>query len=373
MAKIKSSPTKIRVLARGSVPPFQLVSGVGGSNLPFAFGHAFREGDIPAGKVAIGIGCTDWQCTPLTHWPDGSLKHGLIAGRITLPANSPTPISLSPGTAASGTALTQADLKAALPSVTVKVGSHVTNLNDLVNASAPHRTVCTGPVMSNWIYRQAVTGSAHLVVWVDVRMFKGGAVEIFPWVENGFLTVPNPINSVQNCVVTINGVQKFSQSIDIKHHTRVPLISGVKFSYWTGADPDITPMHDTSYMMAAKVVPNYPHGVTASAYRFSESYTPNFIGNTSAGMGSAGFANHIGVLPSWAATYLAGGGDPRAYRYVIVNGLAAGSWSIHHRNEVNAEVPTYTEFPKISITWSGTPAVPDGAGPVNTDSRESRL
>lgn len=354
-----------------TLPTFGVLSSVGGADLPFTFGHVFKQGDVPSGSY-VDSDLTDWQCVPTTTWPDGSLRHAIISGRATCTQNVRKDIALSVSvTDRSGTVLTETDLAAALPTVTIQGGSHTTTLSSLINTAALHRTVCTGPVMSNWIYRHPVTSSNHLVVWIDVRLYKGGRVEIFPWVENAYLTVANPTNDVRTWTVTIGGTQVFSQSINIKHHTRIPLISGSSFSYWT-TDPAIVPVHDTDYMMASKMVPNY--GWTTSETTLAngntdcpitQTYTPNWIGNIPSGMAAAGYQPHIGVLPAWQAAYLSSGADARAYRATIANGLAAGSWSVHYRDSATHEPFLFSDYPSASIEWSSTPTIPAGAGGTN--------
>ena len=176
-------------------------------------------------------------------------------------------------------ALTEAELASSMPRTVLSAGDFVWTLNSSVGTSDRARTVCTGPVMSNFIYRKPVTGSNHLVLWADVRVYKGGNVEIFPWVENAYFLVAGPINDVRIYNLTIDGVSRFNQSIDVKHHTRVPLLSGSSFSYWTGSDPDITPKHDSAYLKSTKLVPNYgwnsPSATALNALQ--QSYTPNTL------------------------------------------------------------------------------------------------
>ena len=219
--------------------------------------------------------------------------------------------------------------------------------------------------MSSWVYRKQIGIDAHLVAWLEVRLYTSGIVEVLPWVENGFLTVTGPTNKSATYTFTVGGTQRFSAAIDVKHHTRIPLLTSSVFSYWLGADPGITVAHDTNYLMVSGMVPNYATGVDSGAYTFTENYTTNMLGDTSANMGNAGYSAHIGVLPQWAAVYLAGGGDARAYRYVIANGFAAGSWPIHYRNESTNQVPTFAEFPSIGILSGGTPSLPAETGGVN--------
>lgn len=361
--------------------PFGLTSVVGGSNLPFTFGHVFKEGDIPTGQF-IDSSLADWQARPTSYWPDGSVRHAIISGRATLAANVKTSITISrAGSDRPGAALTQADLTAALPTTTLVCGAQTITLNTLVGTGALHRTVCTGPVMSNFLYRQPLTGSNHLVAWFDVRVYKGGAVEIFPWIENGYLLVSGPTNDVRTYTLTINGAQKFSASVDVKHHTRPVLINNVAsgfkhWSYWSGTDPQIEPEHDVAYNDSTKMFPHYgftPNadylagGGANSTLPYTQTYSPGYIGDTVASMGSAGFQPHIGVLPSWAACWVKTS-DPRAYRAVMSNALGSGNWSAHYRDENTNEPVRWSTYPNISQAWSGTPTMPAESGGTNSSS-----
>lgn len=342
---------------------FTLTSTATQSNAPFAFGHVFAQGDIPAGSF-VNSDLTDWQSRPTTYWPDGSLRHAIIAGRANTTANVPKAVVLSvSGTDRSGTSLTEANLSAALPTTTLVCGAETITLGALVGTAALHRIVCTGPVMSNWIYRKQLTGSNHLVAWFDVRLYLGGAVEIFPWIENGYLTVAGPINDVRTYTFTVGGVQKFSQSIDIKAHTRVPLLTGSTFSYWS-TDPLITPKHDGTYTMASKMVPNYgwlnPSETTLDA--LIQTYTPNTLAGISTNMGSAG--GSAAIIDSSQALYITSNGDARAWNAGIVFGLSGGSWSTHYRDDVTNEPINFNDRPNASLQ-GGTPTIPGATGGTN--------
>jgi hypothetical protein len=331
----------------------------GGSGKPWTFGQVFRKGDVPSGQQLAGSGTSAFQADVRTRWSDGSVQFAVLSGI------GGTLIQLTTAGASSmGTSLSQAQLAAALPPVEIQVGAHTTTLNKLIGTAARHRTVVEGPVMSSWIYREAVSGSNHLVVWADVRYYANGSVEIFPWVENGYLLVPNPTNAVVSCVVRIDGQPRFSTTIDVKHHTRVPLVNGTKFSYWVGADPDIVPKHDGAYFMATKVVPNYgwlsPSEAALAALQ--QSYTPNSLAGISTAMGAAGGSGSVISTPG---IFYLGTGDPRAYRATLVRGLSSGSWSVHHRDETTHQFVSMTKYPQISAGWGGTPTVPEGTGGAN--------
>ena len=350
--------------APGALPSITLAPAVSGT-LPFAFGHAFRQGDVPAGQVANAASATDWQCTPMTYWPDGSLKHAIIAGRAAVTSGVDLALALTAGAAAGGAALTEANLASALPATTIAVDADTTDLNALIGTAALHTTVCTGPVMSSWVYRRPVSGNNHLVVFVEVRLFKGGEVELFPWVENGYLSVASPTNFVRTCTVTIGGVSRFSQSIDIKHHTRVPLITGAAFSHWAGSDPQIKPKHDRDYLIKSKLIPNLaaaaPAGATLDALQ--QTYTPNTLAGDTTANGSAGGEGGVVSVPS--AYYVTSSADTRAYSAMMVHALSSGSWSHHYRDEATNLPIAFSAQPLATLADTSTPTIPTPTGGEN--------
>jgi hypothetical protein len=114
MAQASSAPFAVKILPRSSLATsFKLTSAVGGAALPFTIGHAFKKGDVPAGADIAGS-IPDLQVVGKNWWPDGSLKFALISGRATLAKGVAQTISLSGGSAASGSNLTTAQLKASV-------------------------------------------------------------------------------------------------------------------------------------------------------------------------------------------------------------------------------------------------------------------
>ena len=105
--------------------------------MPFAFGHAFKDGDVAAGEVANTASVADWQCTPLTYWPSGCLKHAIIAGRAAATSGVDFDIQLVAGADSGGTDLVEADLTSALGATTVVVSadSDDTDLGSLIGTA----------------------------------------------------------------------------------------------------------------------------------------------------------------------------------------------------------------------------------------------
>lgn len=365
----------------GDLPTFGVTSNVGGSLLPFAFGHVFAEGAVPAGSY-VDSDLADWQAIATSHWPDGSVRHAIMAGRATCTAGVVKSMTLGvSATPRAGTALTEANLAAALPAVTLAAGADVISLNSLIGTAAKHRTVCAGPIMSNWLYRKPVAGSNHLVAWFDVRFYKGGAIEIFPWIENAYLLVPGPTADTRTYVLTIAGTERFNQSINVRHHTAPVLLNNTAatfkhFSYWVGSDPQIEPRFDMAYWRSTGMVPNYGWNspsetrmnATAGTSWYNAlvtSYAPNALaGQGGLGGGSAALLGES--MYNQADSLFAATGDARAWRASMVWGLSSGSWSCHYRDETTNEPMRFSDYPSIWFDNNGsTPTIPHGTGGQN--------
>lgn len=345
---------------------FSIISATGGTDLPFSFGHVFKEGDVPTGSY-VDADLTDWQAIPTSFWPDGSWRHAIIAGRATCTANVAKVITFTLGAPRLGT------LSHTLPSCSVQAGNETITLAN----STLHREVCAGPVMVQRLYRASVPNAAHLTVYFEVRFFKGGAVEIHPWVENAFLFGPTFVADTRTWTVTVGSTQVFSMSLTSKVHTRISLIdnrpAGYKhWSYWAGiSDPQIEPVHNTDYMMLSKMVPNYgwttsETTLAAMASEANRDYWPMRVGNVDPNMPTPGHSGYVGKLPPWAAKYVASNGDVRAYRSVLMNGLAAGSWPTHARDGSTLEPLKFSTYPDIWANHSNSakrpPALPGAGG-----------
>ncbi len=348
------------ILCGGAAPSFavpvsfQLTSASGGSSLPFTVGHAFEQGDIPSGAGVVGSIST-LQVFPKNRWPDGSLKFAIVSGRITLSPNSPGTVTLSSGTPGGGGLLTTTNLRATNITALIGAGSFGTVSWSGADWDSPFLAWVSGPEMSSWIYRKQIGSDPHLVGWMEVRLYPGGAVEVLPWVENGYLLVPSPTNKNATYSFTLGGTTRFSQGINLLNHQRVVLAGGSTFSHWLGTDPQIIPRHDVAHLQATKLVPTYA-GVTSSSSplwsRSPQTYTPLSQANFPNAMGSGGYHLSIGPLPEWDVAYLTGDGDARAYRSLIVHGYCAGRYGIHFRDETTNRPPAFASHLTLVVEGS---------------------
>jgi hypothetical protein len=380
MSQSSSNPFTVQVQAPAAFfASFTLSSATGGANLPFTLGQAFRQGQVPAGKF-VGSSLAGLQVTPKNYWPDGSLKFAILSGRATLAANAAQSYTLNAaGAAATAAALGTASLRATNLAAVVGAGSFGSASWSGADWDAPFAAWISGPAMSSWIYRKPIGSDAHLVAWLEVRLYAGGAVEVLPWVENGYLKVAGPTSKSATYSFTLGGTQRFSAAIDLPHHCRTVLLQGTAHGHWLATDPRISPSHDKAYLQNTRLVPYYRAAVPSTAAAWStlaSSYAPLQQSNYAGAMGQTGYHPAIGLLPEWDVLYLAGN-DARALPGVLVNAYSAGRYPIHYRDESTNRPPRFSSYPNLvlggnsgvagtggSSTGSYTPAATGTAPPV---------
>jgi hypothetical protein len=350
--------------ATSSALTLDLRSAAGGAGMPYTVGQALKQGQVPNGSV-LSANAGTMQFVVKNRWPDGSAKFAILSGRTDLTANTWKTIGLSVTSApAASAAVSTADLKATGVTASVQFGSFGTAGWSAGDWDAPAQTVVSGPEMSAFTYRKPIGGDAHLVAWLEVRAYKGGRVEVLPWIENGYLKVGGPTAKSGTATFTLGGAQRFSQSLNLLNHQRAVLASGTTLTHWHGgADPQITPRHNTAYLVGTRMVPNYRGNTSASSSLFSRlvtSYTPLAQSNFQSDMGATGYDPAIGLLPEWDVAYLTSGGDPRALRAVLINGYAAGRYGIHYRDETTNRPLRFSSHPNLVMA--------DGSGVVSIGS-----
>lgn len=345
---------------------FALSSPTSSTLAPFCLGHAFRKGDVPAAQNLVSNIAT-LQVTPKNRWPDGSLKFAVISGTAPLTANTPFTALLSTGTAAAAPALTTSNLGATGIKATVACGAFGSATWAAADWNTPFQTWVSGPQMSSWIYRKSVGADAHLVAWLEVRLFAGGAVEVLPWIENGYLRVAGPTNKAATFSFTLGDTQRFSAAIDLPNHCRTPLVAGTALSYWLGVDPLVVVKHDTAYLQATALVPSYRATVPANSgaiNALATSYAPLQVGNHSPGMGMTGYHGSIGLLPDWDVLYLTST-SPKGYAAVIVNAYGAGRYGTHFRDETTQRPLLFSRYPNL-VVGDGSGISSSGASSINS-------
>lgn len=345
---------------------FTLSSPVSSTLAPFCLGYAFRKGQMPAGQT-VASNIPSLQVTPKNYWPDGSLKFAVVAGSTALTANTPVNASLASGAVAAAPVLTTTNLRATGITASVTAGAFGTADWAAADWDSPFQAWVSGPQMSSWVYRKPVGGDAHLVAWLEVRLFAGGAVEVLPWIENGFLRVAGPTSKAATYGFSLGGTPRFSAAIDLPNHCRTPLVAGAALSHWLGADPQVTVKHDSAYLQATGLVPSYRATVPANAAAIKAlvtTYTPLQVGNHSPAMGTAGYHGSIGLLPEWDVLYLTSA-SPSTYAGLIVNAYGGGRYGIHFRDETTQRPLRFSSYPKL-VVGDGSGISSSGASSTNS-------
>jgi hypothetical protein len=321
---------------------------------PFSLGYAFRQGDVPAGS-SLGSGDARLQVQVRNRWPDGSLKFALLSGELALEAGKLVAVRLNrSGVQASGTAIGLAELKRTGLVAEVSCGAFGNAVWRDTDWDAPFQTWVSGPLMSSWVFRKPVGADAHLTAWLELRLYASGALELLPWVENGYLLVAGPTNKSANYSFSLNGTQRFSALIDLKHHQRTPLIRGNSLSYWLGTDPEVALRHDALYLQSTELVPSYYARMPASAAalaRLSASYEPLQAGDfryDGDSMAASGYQEPIGLLPQHDTCYLVADVG-NTYAAVVRNGYSAGRYPIHYRDESTQRPPRFSQRPNLVL------------------------
>jgi hypothetical protein len=311
----------------------------------------------------------NFQTVVKNRWPDGSAKFAVLSGRADLSANSWRSIGLSVASSPSSSAadVSTSDLKSSGVSASVQFGSFGTASWSAGDWDSPVQNWVSGPEMSSWTYRKRIGSDAHLVAWLEVRAYRGGRIEVLPWIENGFLNVASPTAKSATASFVLSGTQRFSQPLNLLNHQRAALASGTTLTHWVGTDPQVTPRHGSPYLMSTKLVPNYRGNTRASSSLFASlptSYTPLDKASFATDMPSPGYDPGIGLLPEWDVSYLTSGGDPRSYRAVLINGYAAGRYGIHYRDETTNRALLFSSYPNLVMnSGSGVSAI--GASSTN--------
>jgi hypothetical protein len=309
-------------VSTGSGARFTLTAAAAQTLAPFTVGLGFKKGDVTTPVLDI----PDYQVVVMRRWNDGSVKHAIASGHVSLSANTAKTITAShSSTPRTGTNLTATNIQTANPQASMAFGAIGTvNLSSLL--ATPFRTFVSGPEMVEAHYRGQVGSDPTLVAWFHVRLYKGGKLWIRAVAENGYLDVTTQ-NKSYVPTVTIGGTQVWNNGgASLTHYANTRWTQEA----WIGGDPQIAPQHDTAYLKSARLVPNFL-AATADATALNalyQTYAPNQNGNWTASMGDTGYQDQIGLLPVWDALYIASGGDQRAYRSVVANAKAINSYPI---------------------------------------------
>jgi len=340
-----SESSNSHLLANGAVTFFDLKSDQTQLH-PFTLGMGFKKGDIPNSP---DINVSDVQVIVKRRWNDGSVKHAIFSGQINLDSNVPKRLYVFSGKSSTNNSnLTVDDIIANHPESIVDLsGIGKISLSSLLNT--PFRTFISGPEMIEAHYRSSLSGTSDIMVWFQVRLYKGGKVWIRVIVENGI--VDDTMTSTNYTPsITIGDTFAFNNSGMVLNH--FPHTRWMVESWHNSpviASQKLEVLYDVNYLSNTKLVPNYwkPLPSSSTFNELSKIYLPMKGGNLTPNMGETGFQDQIGLLPKWDSLFVASG-SYQAWLSVMANSSSLNSYPIIWRDQNSNKIPKPTDWP----TWA---------------------
>ncbi|GAB3678582.1 hypothetical protein GCM10028792_20540 [Salinisphaera aquimarina] len=342
------------------------------------FGQVFAKGDVPAGSALVGTvdgGQVPMQVDKKATWADGSLRHAVITARMSdVGDGSPKRLSINviPQARDAQTrpenAITLSDVLGSGFDAQVDVkasgaGNYKISAHDLLqtvsqsgNCSAWSKNCkqwLDGPLASEWIVSgQVISGNealAGLNVYFNVRAYAGedGAIErvrVDTVFENNWAYAKTSENIDYSASIQVGSQNYDVDDLKHYHHARWH-----KVLWWQG-DPGLYARIDTDYLQNSGAISRYAKLSPPESFLngVAKSYPPMSHGDQTPKMGSTGAQAAIGPLPRWTSSY-AVSGDRRAFRWMLANDDAVGSYSFHYRDGETGRPLEISRHPYVTI------------------------
>lgn len=336
------------------------------TNVPTTFGHAFKQGDLPASGAAILLRAADNSIVPAqldvrAQHGDGSVRHAVISAIIpALGAAQSNPYDLVRTEPAQASPALVSDFPGLAAVVTIVDGGNSYTISLATLLAGTKTSWLSGDVVSEW----EVWGIPKTVANVEhpnlharfcVRGYKGqGKARVDITIDNDWAYDPNPRDVTYDVNITVGGASVYSKTGLVHfHHARWR-----RTFWWGAAAPAVHVKPDLAYLTSTKAIPNYDTTVTPSAANIAtmKGYIaaagePMGPGCAIASMPAPGGRIDIGLLPGWAVLYLLDRGKD-SYEVVTRQGEQAASWPMHYRDKNTGRVVSLTDYPHYSTTGS---------------------
>jgi len=320
-------------------PVFRLEAETSAVPTTIALGLAVGELDFEPRSTSTGQ-----AVTVVRRYENGDPLHVVATG--VFPTG--TDITLS-DRAIEATSLGVADIVQVKPHASVTFGNETIALTELIQS--PHEVSYSTPTMVEAIYRGAFTNNGVEATF-QVRLFDSGDIWMRIWVQR-----PNPrrSGSKDSRGVTKKLVVEIDGEIVADTET-LPLYKNgsVDWERYVGREQyPHAAWQDTARLQRTGLVPMYGWIRSVSERQLNalkQTYTPGQIGNYKKTMGAGGVTFELGPLTGWAARWLGSNGDARAWRAIIANTRAAGSYPITWRN---AQGWTLTPSDSPAVAYNG--------------------
>jgi hypothetical protein len=366
-APVATPPVTSTIFGMVTDVRIQNTSATAQAALPVTFGQVFAAGDLRPSDSLVGR-FDNGTTIPLqldvkaTH-PDGSVRHAVVSGIVqNMNANETRTLALMKSNAPhAGGMDPKTLLKNGFSSsvhATINGVRYNASADDILKANGAYQTWLSGAVANEWHVSAPLTTAdgvahPHLTARFAIRWYeavKKARVDVT--IENTWAYEPNPQNFTYDAEVKVQGAVVYSKpALTHLHHARWR-----KMFWWGGDASQAYVKHNTRYLIASRALPNYDQSITISESelntiksKFSGVVTePMNVGLAVKAMATTGGRDDIGILPSWATSYLLSM-DKRAKDATLGTSDLAGTWSIHYRDKNTDKPISLIDYPYMTI------------------------
>lgn len=348
------------------------------SNIPVTFGQIFKDGDVPAGS---GISATlNGQPIPLqvdtkAINSDGSLRHAVLTAEIpTLPGDATEQFAIStssPSTQASSVTLSQLLSTQYDATFTATIGgtTYTSDARQLLQAASanslckPWGKTCnvwlSGPLVTEWIVGGPVVApngspNPNLAVYFDVRAYSNSSQNAVSYVRTNVVVENTWAYTPQADLQYTANLSSGSATYTSPALTQYSYTRWHKILWWNNVQPYVYLQSNTQYIQATGAVSRYEILQPDESFLNSVRQTcpPLDHCDQTQDMGNTGAQGGIGPLPRWTTTYII---DPdiRAYRWMLADANAAGTYSFHFRDRTTGSPLSIESHPYVTIAAWG--------------------
>jgi hypothetical protein len=345
----------------------QNTTAIAQTNLPVTFGQVFVAGhlmptDSLVGRFENGTEIPLQLDVKATH-PDGSVRHAVVSGLIpSLNAGETSLLSLMKSNAPHATGMGPKTLLlngfSASVHATINGVRYSVSADDIIKTGGAYQTWLSGAVANEWQVSAPLTTAEgvvhpHLTARFAIRWYdaiKNARVDVT--LENNWAYESNPQNVTYDAEVMVRGAVVYAKpGMTHYHHSRWR-----KMFWWGGDASQALVKHNIGYLIGSRAVPNYDQSVVVAESNLAGLQTawtgskiePMGIGLATAYMPGTGGRNDLGLMPSWAASYLLSM-DARAKQATLGTADLAGSWSMHYRDKNTDRPVSLIDYPYMTI------------------------
>lgn len=340
-------------------------------NVPVTFGLPLRRNDIPPGHTIQAY----LRGNPVATQTDirarnqsGSARHAVVtafvpceqvkndvvwlalASRAQGTDNKRKPISLKDVIQSGFDASVALDLGG--DTWTLQAGQllHIIDRNGGCESSGKIcRRWLSGPLVSTWIVGGPLVNSSgqthpHLAAYFAIRAYGSGPVRrvrVDVIVENTWAYVLSPQNCTYDATIAVAGKGVYAVN-DLEHYRQARWHK----RFWWGKPGVLYAAPNPEYLQSTPALSSYldvrPTDEFLSKVR--QDCPPMENCDQTKTMGNTGAQAGIGPIPRWAAVYVLDT-DYRAYRWMLANSDALGSYGVHYRVKTSGKPILIKERP----------------------------